>query len=389
MPLWYHFLMHIITAKTKNKKTGAIYINHKLVESVRTVDGPRNRIIMNLGNLNLSKDDLQKLSMVLEARVRGQRSLFEKEDHIAFQADQIIAHFDFNRLKKIEEEQKEQEQESPAVPIYLDKTTFTESRSLGPELVAHHMWQKLNIDEILSCCGFNQFKRQLAQVAVISRLIEPGSELQCFEWIKNRTALSEILNKDLSHVDRNQIYTIADQLLASKEFIEKELMQVEGNVFNGRTTLFLYDLTNTYFEGSCKNNALAKRGKSKEKRNDCLQVTLALLVDQRGFPIFSQIYEGGQSECETLEQILNRMEKDIQETLFSFKPTLVMDRGIATRDNLELLKQREYPYVVIERRDAEKEYQQEFAKAPEEFEIIETSNSAVYIKKIEVWSSII
>jgi len=132
-------------------------------------------------------------------------------------------------------------------------------------------------------------------------------------------------------------------LLTSKEYIEKALVEVEGNIFNCRFTLFLYDLTNTYFEGQCKGNDLAKRGKSKEKRNDCLQVTLALLVDQRGFPIFSQIYEGGQSECETLEQVLNRLEDDMQGKLFSFKPTLVMDRGIATADNIGLLKAKEYP----------------------------------------------
>jgi transposase len=113
-----------------------------------------------------------------------------------------------------------------------------------------------------------------------------------------------------------------------------------------------------------------------------LQVTLALLVDQRGFPIFSQIYEGGQSECETLEQVLNRLEEDIHGKLFGFKPTLVMDRGIATADNIALLKAKNYPYVVIERRDAEKEYSDEFSKVKEEFEVIESDTSTVYIKKI-------
>jgi transposase len=374
--------MHIITAKTKNKKTGAVYINHKLVESVRTELGPRNRIIMNLGNLDLSKDDLKKLSMVLEARIRGQQSLFEAEENISSKADQIMAHFDFKRLHAIEAEQKKAIEENTTVKVYLDKTTYTESRSLGPELVAHHMWQKLKLDEILRGCGFKDLERELAEVAVISRLVEPGSELQCWEWIKNRTALSEILNEDLVKVSKDSIYNIADQLLASKEHIETALVQIEGNMFNGRSTLFLYDLTNTYFEGQCKANHLAKRGKSKEKRNDCLQVTLALLVDQRGFPIFSQIYEGGQSECETLEQVLNRLEEDIQGKLFCFKPTLVMDRGIATADNIALLKAKKYPYVVIERRDAEKEYGEEFSKAKEEFETITSDTSTVYIKKI-------
>lgn len=137
-----------------------------------------------------------------------------------------------------------------------------------------------------------------------------------------------------------------------------------------------------YFEGRCLDNKLARRGKSKEKRSDCPLVTLALVVDARGFPVFSQIYEGNQAEPETLKDILVRLEKQAEkENLFQdLHPTIVMNRGIATSKNIELLKERQYPYVVVERRPAEKEYPKEFRQAKETFEPI--ANKGVYVKKV-------
>ena len=146
--------------------------------------------------------------------------------------------------------------------------------------------------------------------------------------------------------------------------------------------MFLYDLTNTYFEGRALGNELAKHGKSKEKRSDCPLVTLALLVDGRGFPVFSRIYEGNQAEPETLADILDRLVKD-GNGLFEANPIIIMDRGIATRDNIELLKSRNYFYLVIERRKAEKQYVQEFETAREQFQAITTaSGDTVYLKKL-------
>jgi transposase len=114
-------------------------------------------------------------------------------------------------------------------------------------------------------------------------------------------------------------------------------------------------------------------------------VTLALVVDQLGFPVFSQIYCGNQSEPKTLADILDEL---YQEGDSLFKPTIVMDRGIATKDNIDLLKTREYPYIVIERRPVEKDYTKEFESVRETFERIEDAGAsvkeaqAVYVKKL-------
>ena len=211
--------------------------------------------------------------------------------------------------------------------------------------------------------------------------------MKTWEWLRSNSALVELTDEALDNVGKNAVYEIADTLLEHKEYIESQLREKEALLFPEKTTLFLYDLTNTYLEGVSRKNELAMRGKSKEKRSDCPLITLALLVDSRGFPIFSQIYRGNQSEPETLGKVLERLESDSQGTLAQFMPAIVMDKGIATKDNIALLKSKEYPYVVVERRSAEKEFLEEFEAYQDTFKVIRETTSAgavvrVYIKKM-------
>lgn len=108
----------------------------------------------------------------------------------------------------------------------------------------------------------------------------------------------------------------------------------------------LYDLTNTYFEGTGLYNDLAFHGHSKEKRSDCPLVTLGLVLDGSGFPKRSEIFKGNVNEASTLSTMIQGLEDN---TLFE-KPTIVMDAGIATQDNIEWLKDRQYPYIVVSRK---------------------------------------
>lgn len=122
-------------------------------------------------------------------------------------------------------------------------------------------------------------------------------------------------------------------------------------MFGFKETITLYDLTNTYFEGSSAANKLGKRGHSKEKRTDCPLVTLGLMLDSSGFPKCSKVFEGNVSEPVTLEQMIKGMEQKNSPDLFQHpKATIVMDAGIATEDNITWLKQHHYPYIVVSRK---------------------------------------
>jgi len=114
--------------------------------------------------------------------------------------------------------------------------------------------------------------------------------------------------------------------------------------------IILYDLTNTFFEGTGKYNPKAKYGRSKEKRNDCPLVTLGLVLDMRGFPKRSRIFEGNVSEPSTLETMINGLSDGDNPQQSLLKPTVVMDAGIATEDNVKWLKGHNYRYIVVPER---------------------------------------
>ncbi len=374
------FIRQIVTT---NKKTGAQYIKHCLVESYRTDAGIRQRTIMHLGALSLPKSEWPKLAAILEARLAGQSTLFEDDPGLSNLAATMMEQATFVKTRTNDQTQRESIRK--LITIDLNSISTSESRSLGPELAAHTMWQRLGLGPILESCGLSATQIALAETVVVGRLVAPDTELGTWQWLKNRTALLELLPVDLQTVGKDPIYEIADSLLAHKERIERALYQQERVIFPERPLLFLYDLTNTYFEGRCFQNNLAELGKSKEKRADCPLVTLALLVDSHGFPIFSQIYQGNQSEPETLEAVLNRLAGDALPLFPQFRPTIVMDRGIATKENVALLQAREYQYLIIERRPVEKEYLQEFTNAKESFERFPVSGTEnIYLKKLPI-----
>jgi transposase len=381
--------MFIREYNTNNKKTGKTYSTHRLVESVMTEKGSRQRIVMHLGTLTLPKSEWKKLAKSLESKLSGQIMLL-LDKHIEEIADDAIEHHKLVKTVKAQAKQRKESQE--LLTIDINSLATINHRSLGAEIVAHTVWDKLGLGSILTECRFDSRQKALAEAVVVGRLINPANDLETYRWFQNRSSLSEMLSEDLTQIGKDAFYEVVDDIVANKETIEKKLAQREGEMYQrGSETIFLYDLTNTYFEGSCLGNSIAAYGKCKSKRMDCPLVTLALVVDSMGFPILSQIYGGNQSEPETLSGIIKRIENDLYGNQISIiKPTFAMDRGIATTDNIKLLSDGGYPYVVIERSDVADQYKKEFKTAKNEFEKLETSHKSaygdinnVYIKKVE------
>ncbi len=141
----------------------------------------------------------------------------------------------------------------------------------------------------------DQKKIPIAKALIFAKLISPSSEASTLQWIKKRSSLAEIIDKSLLEIKKDPLYETGGSLFYLKDYIEKSLAQKEEDLFATESTLYLYDLTNSYFEGACASNGQAKRGRSKDKQNRRPLMTLALLVDSRGYPIFSQIYKGNTS----------------------------------------------------------------------------------------------
>jgi transposase len=138
---------------------------------------------------------------------------------------------------------------------------------------------------------------------------------------------------------------VSDQLLAHRAALEAHLYRQERDLFSLSETITLYDLTNTFFEGTASGNPKAKRGHSKEKRTDCPLVTLALVLDASGFPKRSEVFEGNVSEPKTLEKMLGHLAL----APGAVAPTVVLDAGIATEENLAWLNEQKYRYLVVSR----------------------------------------
>jgi transposase len=368
--------MFIRETKTGNKKTGEIYTKHQLVESYRTQKGPRQRVILNLGQVNIPRKDWRRLAFELENRLSGQASLINDPD-IAAEADEILKNYDFYKIRKKKEAAK-----TDWLKVDLEKLSTSNNRSLGPELVADYAYNILSMDTILKKAGLGKKSIYISKALVFAKLISPSSEASGLKWIKEASSCAEIIDNSLSDIKKDAIYNTGDILYCCKDAIEKQLREKEQTIFTTSSNLYLYDLTNTYFEGTCRKNPAGKRGKSKDKQNGSPLMCLALLVDSRGYPLFSQIYEGNKSEPVTLPGVLDRLDRDCNKTLLSAKPTIVADRGIATEENIKLLKERGYPYMVVERKSREKDYVDLF-KDLDSFESIKKDEQLIYFKKIE------
>ena len=387
--------MFIRETKTKNKKTGEVYKKHVLVESARINGEPRQRVIMGLGCLDLHRREWKKLAHAMECQLSGQISLLEYNDkYIDDLALSLVSNNKLSQKLSIPETVSDQNNADNSISIDPSSITTEKARTLGAELVCQDAWDLLEFEKILNISGFSQSQKSLAKAVIFGRLISPGSELHTIEWYKKRSALPEFPGSDVTGCGKDMFYEIGDKLYENKDKIEEFLFDRQQSLFpiNGHT-VYLYDLTNTYMEGSCLSNELARRGHCKSKRNDCPLIALSMVVRNDGTPVASHIYKGNQSEPETMEDMLKRLEKmfgyDTQ--LVLEKPTIIMDRGIATKDNVILLKENEYQYIVVTREDQSKEYLEEFENFRDTFTRISDlshkhtaygDENHVYVKKI-------
>ena len=161
--------------------------------------------------------------------------------------------------------------------------TFEDEREAGPVHVGHQMWRLLQLDTILADAGLSRRAQLLTEVMTLNRLVRPAAEHAMPDWIR-RTALADILGTDFTALSDEALYRNLDRLHPQRARIEQALAARERTLFNLDDTIYLYDLTSTYFEGQCRRNPQAKRGYSRDHRPDCKQVVIGLVLDRDGLP---------------------------------------------------------------------------------------------------------
>ncbi len=332
--------MFIKRVTKSNGKTKKKYSYLYLVESVRTKNGPRQRLILNLGDLKIDSSQFTALARRIEDILTGRKSLFELDQNIERHARQAANKIFEKRAREIDAEIGDDFQMVDTKSLDVAKP-----RSLGAEYVCHAIWRQLGLDAVLRQQGISEHVLPLLQALVVGRVIEPGSERWTKRWVEGLSALYEITGIPLRH-SLQSYYRGTDALYGCKEALERHLADRERDLFSLEENIVLYDLTNTYFEGRCAGNPKAAFGKSKEKRSDCRLATLGLVVDSEGFAKYSKIYPGNQYEADTFKQTVIELE---QQLLLRSKATIVLDAGVATKENIGWLEQCGYRYVVVNR----------------------------------------
>ena len=240
--------------------------------------------------------------------------------------------------------------------IDTERIETEQHREAGPVHVGHQIWQQLGLEEILGHAGLSKEGRLLSEVMTLNRLIFPLSELSMPDWIR-RTALGDILETDFSELNEDSLYRNLDKLYPKREQIERELAEREKTLLNLDDTVYLYDLTSTYFEGLAETNPQAKRGYSRDKRPDCKQVLVGLVLDREGFPKAHEIFEGNRQDRSTVDEMLRNLEK---RTGKHPGATVVVDRGMAYQENFEQIRARGLHYLVAGRQSERNEWLEEF-----------------------------
>lgn len=332
--------MYIRKVAQINKKTGKRYYTHRLVETYRNAEGKvRQRVLLNLGTrFTIPQDKWKMLADRIEEIICGQQVLFLPPVDIETTA-QSIAKRIIHRISAEEPKIKKAAIENYC-NVDINSLEHHHIRQIGAEHVGYEMVKRLQLEQLLMELNFNHKQINTALGSIIGRLIAPGSERATHRYLQTQSALDELLGCDFQNITLDSLYEISDKILRNKKIIEEKLFQKEKDLFCLEEIITLYDLTNTYFEGRALANKKAAFGRSKEKRNDCPLVTLALVLDASGFPKRSEVYEGNISEPKTLSEMIQRLEGEI-------KPTIVLDAGIASQKNLEWLNAQGYYYIVV------------------------------------------
>ncbi|MCJ7558926.1 MAG: IS1634 family transposase [Gammaproteobacteria bacterium] len=332
--------------KTTRKYKEKTYTNYLLVESVHTPKGPRQKVICSLGDLSPrpARQWLQLAHKIEDALV-GQANLFEAADAEVEQIVRQVRRRPTKKPRKRSSKRRDAAADEDLIAIHADQVRMERPREAGPVHVGYQFWKRLGMEEILRGLDFNSRAIQLTCAMTLNRLIHPSSEHAMPDWIR-RTALDDILGVDFNPLVEDPLYRNLDRLHPNRVAVERALVERERNLFNLDQTIFLYDLTSTYFEGKALRNPKAQRGYSRDKRPDCKQVVVGLVINRDGFPIAHEIFAGNVQDRQTLGTMLDLL---AQRVGFVEGQTVVVDRGMAYPENLQEIKDRQLHYIVATR----------------------------------------
>jgi hypothetical protein len=351
--------MYFKVSLRTNPLTGKTEGYYRLVESYRNTEGRVcHRTLLNVGYMDdVPVEDLNRIQKLLNHKCQTGNELFgveyEKESAIVRKWENEL----YGRLLK---EKRIDVPESKSSGIRQGsgdedwETINTKSiknkdiREIGGEWLCYQALEQLGVGRYLSSrVNWSGEDVRLALTHIISRAVYPGSELKTSRWIRENSAVCELTGFPREKINKDRLYAISKQLYSVKEDLETYLSHRTDELFDIEDKIILYDLTNTYFEGAKRSSQLARFGRSKEKRSDCKIVVLALVINPFGFIKYSSLLQGNIADPATLEKVIRELRGKTSTT--AEKALVVIDAGIATRDNLSKIREEGYDYLCVSR----------------------------------------
>jgi transposase len=320
-------------------KDGKDHTYWSLVETVRTPDGPRQKTLCYLGELNSSAQArwLTTVEVFNEQGETQQLKLFPS--HVAPPPD-----------------------DPQVARVLLNKVRLERTRQFGACFLGLELWKRLELDRFFEqAIDSEQVDVPWSRVAAllaINRLCAPGSELAIEQRWYPSTALDDLLQIEEGKINDTRLYRCLDRMLPHKTKLERHLKSRYGELFGAEFDVLLYDLTSTYVEGAAEKNPMVRRGYSRDHRPDCEQLVIALIVNQEGFPFSYETFNGNRSDVSTMETILRMVERKYGKA----RRIWVFDRGIVSEENLAAIRKRDGQYLTGTPRSQMKQFEAELLK---------------------------
>ena len=317
---------------------------YRLVEPYRSASGVRHYQVVNFGELPelTTIEQRKKLARRVEQLIVQHKQhtidMFVVEDSIVEERAQFFFH------KILEHERLDMEKGKHKELIDVDSVKLEDVTEIGAEWLCYQAIEQLQLPKLFASLGWNTSQINLALTHLISRAVYPASELKTSYWIQDNSSVCELTAYDVNKINKDKLYNISKKLYEVRDSIEQHLSNTTSSLFNLDDKIIIYDLTNTYFE-SKQEGGMAQYYRSKEKRNDCKLIVLAMVINVEGFIKYSKLFEGNKTDVATLPLILQEL--DLKQG--SIKPTIVMDAGIASEENIQLLQKSGYKYICVAR----------------------------------------
>jgi transposase len=315
-----------------------------LRSTVRKKDGKTHRYFSVVENRRLPGSRIVQRTVLYLGEINDQQQAAWRSTLTVFDEDEQ----DYRTMSLFPDDREVPTDVLDSIQVKLSGLELRRPRSFGACWLGCELWQQLGLDEFwrqrLPEAREAVSWEKVLQLEVVNCLLDPGSEFRLHrQWFVD-SAMDELLETDFAVAAKDRLYRCLDRVLPHKQELFVWLKQKWADLFDSDFEVLLYDLTSSYFEGEMEQNPKAKRGYSRDKRPDCLQLVIALVVTTDGLPLAYEVMKGNTSDRTTLPDFL----KKVEDAYGKARRVWVMDRGVPTEAILKDMRdpQRQTFYLV-------------------------------------------